>query len=136
MLESLKQRARLLKGELHALYLVARDRRTPWYAKLIIALVVAYSLSPIDLIPDFIPLLGYLDDLLLLPLGIYLALQLIPTDVLDDARRRAADSPAALPKRWFAAWLVIILWLVALAAAAIVIASLLDDMEIQTWIGA
>src|SRR5262245_43825965 len=135
MLESVKQRARLLKGELHALYLVARDRRTPWYAKLIIALVVAYTLSPIDLIPDFIPLLGYLDDLLLLPLGIYLALQLIPPEVLDDARRRAADTPGALPKRWSAAWLVISLWLVALAAAAILIARLLD-LETQTWIGA
>ena len=122
MLAKLKQRARTLRSEIHALYLAARDPRTPWYAKAIIAGVVAYALSPIDLVPDFIPILGYLDDLLLLPLGIYLALRLIPAEVLADARRRAAATSSALPKRWSAALAVVTLWLVALVAVAILIA--------------
>jgi len=99
MLNGLKQLrllARRLKNEITTLYLAARDPRTPWYAKAIIACVVAYALSPIDLIPDFIPVLGYLDDLLLLPLGIYLALKLIPAEVLIDARRRAGEVPSNL----------------------------------------
>ena len=122
MLEKLQQRARTLKREVHALYLAARDPRTPWYAKAIIAGVVAYALSPIDLVPDFIPILGYLDDLLLLPVGIYLALQLIPGEVLTDARRRAAETSSALPKRWAAALVIVALWLVALVAVGIFIA--------------
>src|SRR5512139_2548370 len=72
LIEKLGSRARALKRETVALYLTARDPRTPWAAKLVIAIVVAYALSPIDLIPDFIPVLGYLDDLVLLPLGIFL----------------------------------------------------------------
>jgi len=116
------------------LYLAARDPRTPWYAKAMIACVVAYALSPIDLIPDFIPVLGYLDDLVLLPLGIYLALKLIPTEVLIDARRRATEAPATLPKRWSAALLIVILWLVALVVVGIMIARSFDT-EAQILIG-
>jgi len=117
------------------LYLAARDPRTPWYAKAVIACVVAYALSPIDLIPDFIPVLGYLDDLLLLPLGIYLALKLIPAAVLIDARRRAAEAPAKLPKSWSAALSIIILWLVALVVVGIMIARSFDA-ETEHLIGA
>src|SRR5262245_45141629 len=73
----LHQRARRLKAEIWALYLAARDLRTPWYAKLLVAGIVAYACSPIDLIPDFVPVLGYLDDLVLLPLGIALAMRLV-----------------------------------------------------------
>ncbi len=127
MFDQLKTRAKALKGEIYALSLAARDPRTPWYAKTVIACVVAYALSPIDLIPDFIPILGYLDDLLLLPLGIYLTLKLIPAEVLTDARSRAAKSAATLPKRWPAALIVIILWLVAMAVVGFMIARTFDS---------
>jgi len=137
MLNGLKQLrllARRLKNEITTLYLAARDPRTPWYAKAMIAGIVAYALSPIDLIPDFIPVLGYLDDLLLLPIGIYLALKLIPAEVLIDARRRASEGPSNLPKRWSAALVIIILWLVALAVVGIMIARTVDT-EAQILIG-
>jgi uncharacterized membrane protein YkvA (DUF1232 family) len=71
--------------------LACRDSRTPWYAKLVVGLVVAYALSPIDLIPDPIPVLGYLDDLILLPLGILLSRKLIPADVMEHCRRQASE---------------------------------------------
>ena len=89
MLDSLRQRARLLKRETLALYLAARDSRTPWYAKLLAVAIVAYALSPIDLIPDFIPVLGYLDELVLIPAGIALVIRLVPREVMADARERA-----------------------------------------------
>jgi uncharacterized membrane protein YkvA (DUF1232 family) len=84
-----RERARGLKGEVLALYLACRDPRVPWYAKALAALVVAYALSPIDLIPDFIPVLGYLDDLVLVPLGVLAVRAMIGRDVMDDCRRRA-----------------------------------------------
>ena len=115
LFERLKNRARELKLEIVALYLAARDPRTPWFAKVFVACVVAYALSPIDLIPDPIPVLGYLDDLLLLPFGIFLAVKLIPADILADCRTRAAAMNVALPKNWRAAGVIILLWLTALA---------------------
>jgi uncharacterized membrane protein YkvA (DUF1232 family) len=78
LLATLKQRARLLKSETFALYLAARHPQTPWYAKFLAAGIVAYAFSPIDLIPDFIPILGYLDDLILIPIGIALVIKLVP----------------------------------------------------------
>ena len=135
MLEKLKAHAKALQGEIHALYLAARDPRTPWHAKAIIACVVAYALSPIDLIPDFIPVLGYLDDLLLLPLGIYLAMKLIPVEVLIDARRRAAAIPRNLPKCWSVALFIIILWVTALLVIGIMIARAFNA-ETEHFIGA
>ena len=90
-----KARARALKRDTYALYLACRDPRVPWYAKALAAAVVAYALSPIDLIPDFIPVLGYLDDLLLVPLGLALALRLIPAPVMAECRREAAARLAA-----------------------------------------
>lgn len=113
MLEHLKTAARALKRETVALYLAARDPRTPWLARLMVAIVVAYALSPIDLIPDFIPVLGYLDDLILLPLGIWLALKLIPEQVMADARARAAQAQSPLPRSLAAAAVVIALWIAA-----------------------
>lgn len=89
-LETWKARAKALKVEIHALMIAYRDPRTPWAAKACALLVVAYALSPIDLIPDFIPVLGYLDDLILLPFGIALAIRLIPPEVMDEARKTAA----------------------------------------------
>jgi len=110
--EYLKHRAQALKRETHALYLAARDPRTPWHAKLVIAIVVAYALSPIDLIPDFIPLLGYLDDLLLLPLGIFLALKLIPSAVLVDARDAAQRADGQLAHSRVAAVVIVLVWVI------------------------
>ena len=88
MLTTLRQRARAIKRDTLALYLAARHPDTPWYAKALAVLIVGYALSPIDLIPDFIPVLGYLDDVILLPAGIFLCIRLIPAHVLDDCRAR------------------------------------------------
>ncbi len=89
MMTAWKERARQLKRETYALYLAYRDPRTPWYAKVFAAVVVGYAFSPIDLIPDFIPVLGYLDDLALIPLGVAVALRLIPAQVMADSREQA-----------------------------------------------
>jgi uncharacterized membrane protein YkvA (DUF1232 family) len=90
MLKKFQARARELKREAYAIYVAARDPRTPWYAKALIFFVVAHTFSPIDLIPDFIPVLGYLDDLIITPGGIWLAVRLIPPEVLEEARATAA----------------------------------------------
>ena len=114
-----KQRARRLKQETVALYLAYRDPRVPWYARAFALLVVAYAFSPIDLVPDFIPVLGYLDDLLLVPLGIVLALRMIPPDVMAESRERAAQiSAEGKPTNWAAAAVIVVVW-VALAALAV-----------------
>ncbi|GMA17416.1 DUF1232 domain-containing protein [Deinococcus metallilatus] len=113
MWQRLREFARHLKAELLALSFAARDPRTPWPARALALLVLAYALSPIDLIPDFIPVLGQLDDLLLVPAGLWLALRLIPAEVLADARARAAAHPARLAR---SAWgLALMLALYALA---------------------
>jgi uncharacterized membrane protein YkvA (DUF1232 family) len=103
-----------LKRELFALHLAAGDPRTPWYAKAFVACVVAYALSPIDLIPDPIPILGYLDDLLLLPLAMYVALKMIPEPVWAECRRKAAVSDTKLPKSYVAAATIVLVWSVGL----------------------
>ena len=113
--EKLGQRARELNREVAALLLAARHPRTPWYAKLLMLLIVAYAVSPIDLIPDFIPVLGYLDELILLPAALYLTLRLTPTTVLEDSRARAADWLAARktrPVSYPAAFVVVLIWIV------------------------
>lgn len=116
-----KQHARKLKTETYALYLAYRDPRTPWYARLFAACVVGYAFSPIDLIPDFIPVLGYLDDLILVPLGIALALKLIPANVMAECRARAqAESGAGRPASRVAALIIVGVWLL-LAVLAIVL---------------
>ena len=86
-----KVKAQQLKTEVYALYLAYKDRRTPWYAKVFTAVVVGYAFSPIDLIPDPIPVLGYLDDLVLIPLGAYLAVKMIPPQVMEESRARAKE---------------------------------------------
>jgi uncharacterized membrane protein YkvA (DUF1232 family) len=116
-LERWKTWAKSVKLEAHALFLAYRDPRTPWYAKALAICVVAYALSPIDLIPDPIPILGYLDDLMLLPLGILLVRRLIPPDVMADCRRQAADRQPGRPKTWPAAVIIVLIWAAVLAAA-------------------
>lgn len=112
LLENLKQRLGDLKGETFAIYLAARHPETPWYAKAFIAVVVAYAFSPIDLIPDFVPVLGYLDDLILIPLGIALAIKMIPPSVLAECRARAQAAPAGgKPVNRIAAAVIIGIWL-------------------------
>jgi uncharacterized membrane protein YkvA (DUF1232 family) len=89
MIKKIKAWAAKLKKQLIVLHLAYRDLRTPWYAKALVVFIIAYALSPIDLIPDFIPVLGYLDDIILLPIGIYFALKLIPYEVIKEAKIRA-----------------------------------------------
>jgi uncharacterized membrane protein YkvA (DUF1232 family) len=119
LLAELKQRARGLKAETFALYLAARDPRTPWYAKLLVAGIVAYALSPIDLIPDFVPVLGYLDDLILIPAGIALAIRLVPDSVLADCRAQAQEIfTNGKPLSRITGVVIVVIWM-ALAALCI-----------------
>ena len=118
-LERWKARAAALKSDTYALYLACRDPRVPWFPKLIAAMVVAYALSPIDLIPDFIPVVGYLDDLILVPLGLALAIRLIPAAVLEEHRAAAAQRfSEPHPRSWagaalvFTVWGILLVWLV------------------------
>ena len=115
MLERLKLPARELKREAYTIYLAARDPRTPWYAKTLIFFVVAHTFSPVDLIPDFIPVLGYLDDLIITPGGLWLAVRLIPPEVLQEARAVAATRDVDRSLGRFGAMLIILLWILAAA---------------------
>jgi uncharacterized membrane protein YkvA (DUF1232 family) len=110
-LETWKTRASQLKVEVYALYLAYKDARTPWYAKVFSALVVGYAFSPIDLIPDPIPVLGYLDDLVLIPLGVFLALKMIPPEVMVECRIKAREVMAAgKPVNKLAAVVIVLVW--------------------------
>src|SRR6184192_1925348 len=110
MINSLKDWARSVKCDAHAVYLAARDPRTPWYAKALALAVAGYALSPIDLIPDFIPVLGYLDDAILLPLGILAVIKLIPPDVMVEHRLAAAAAQQHPPSK-AAALAIVAIWL-------------------------
>ena len=114
MIQRLRRWAKQLKTEIYALYLAARDPRTPLVARLVAGLVVAYALSPIDLIPDVVPVLGYLDDVILVPLGILLALRLIPSDVMAACRATAASSPDVRLRSRGGLAIVMTLWVAAL----------------------
>ena len=110
LLHRLRQWARTLKRDVVALYFAARDPRVPWYAKVVASCVAAYALSPIDLIPDFIPVLGYLDDVLLVPLGIALAIRLIPPAIFHEHRETAAAHLANRPTSKIGAVVIIGIW--------------------------
>jgi uncharacterized membrane protein YkvA (DUF1232 family) len=106
-----KEKASDLKVQTLALYFAYRDPRVPWYAKVWIAIVVAYAFSPIDLIPDFIPVLGYLDDFVLIPMGVWLALKMIPAHVMAESREKAREAARGdAPEFKFMTWIVIGLW--------------------------
>ena len=107
-----KKRAQQLKTEVYALYLAYKDPHTPWYAKAFSAVVVGYAFSPIDLIPDPVPVLGYLDDLVVVPLGAYLAIKMIPAEVMEESRKKAKDVMAeGKPVNKVAAVVIVILWI-------------------------
>jgi uncharacterized membrane protein YkvA (DUF1232 family) len=118
-LEVWRQRARRLKRETYALYLVARDSRVPWYTKALALAIVGYALSPLDLIPDFVPVIGFLDDLILVPLGIALVLRLTPRAVLEDCRTQAQQElesgqlARSVPAR-IATVIIVLAWLIGL----------------------
>lgn len=106
-----KQWARTIKRDVHAVWLAARDPRTPWFAKALALVVAAYAISPIDLIPDFIPVFGYLDDIIIVPLGIMLVTKLIPPEVLSEHRETAAKA-SERPVSRVAAGVVIAIWII------------------------
>ena len=120
VLAKLKQWARALKRDAFAVYFAARDPRVPWYAKALGIAVAAYAFSPIDLIPDFIPVLGYLDELIILPLGIALVVRLIPPELMAEHRARAA-AVQGRPVSFAAAAAIVVVWLAALALCVLVI---------------
>ena len=121
-IKSWRTKSKQLKGEVYALYLAYKHPRTPWYAKVLAALIIGYTLSPIDLIPDFIPVVGYLDDLIIVPLGIALLIKIIPRDILEECRKKAqSDFLNRKPKNWIAAIIIVLIWLLAIYLTSIVI---------------
>jgi uncharacterized membrane protein YkvA (DUF1232 family) len=117
MLDQLKTWAAALKREALVLWFASRDSRAPWHAKWLCVFIVAYALSPIDLIPDFIPIIGLLDEIILLPAAIWLVLKLIPREVLLDSRARAQawlEAHRPKPRNWVAAAVIVLLWIMAL----------------------
>ncbi|MBB3126799.1 uncharacterized membrane protein YkvA (DUF1232 family) [Paenibacillus rhizosphaerae] len=120
MMEQLKAWAKQLKRQVFILYYAYRDIRSPWYAKLFSMCVVAYAFSPIDLIPDFIPVIGYADDLILIPLGVLAAIKMMPGEVIEDAKKKSdARMNQGKPVNWVAGVLIILLWAAVLAAVLI-----------------
>ena len=115
LLSDIKAWARILKREVHAIYLAAQSPRVPWYTKCLALAVVGYALSPIDLIPDFIPVLGYVDDLIIVPLGIWLVLSLIPAEVMTACRARADEAVTGSHGK-IAAFVIIAIWILGGAA--------------------
>ena len=120
---NLKERATKLKTDIPAVFLALKDGKTPWYAKVLAAVVVVYALSPIDLIPDFIPVLGYLDDLIILPALVALCIKYVPKEVLADCRSRARGMwGGGKPEKWYYAIPFVLIWvgLIALIVLALI----------------
>lgn len=115
MIQRIKTWARKLKRKIFLLYFAYQDRRTPWYAKIFAVCIVAYAFSPIDLIPDFIPVLGYLDDVILIPLGIAFVLKMIPASVIREHEAAAEERmKRGKPKNWVAGSLILFVWIAAI----------------------
>ena len=127
-IDSWKARAQQLKTEVYALYLAYKDPRTPWYARIFAAGMVAYAFSPIDLIPDFIPVLGYMDDLVLIPLGVFLAIRMIPVEVMSESRRQARQLMAqGKPVNKVAATIIVLIWIGLAALVGVMVYRWLKD---------
>jgi uncharacterized membrane protein YkvA (DUF1232 family) len=119
-LETWKQRARRLSAQTYALYLAYRHPRTPWYAKVFAALIVGYVFSPIDPIPDFIPGVGLLDEMVVVPIGVLLAAKMIPPDVFEECREKAREVvEGEKPVSWIAAVVIVAVWVLCVALAVI-----------------
>lgn len=111
MINKIKAWAKKLKQNISTLYIAYKHKATPWYAKLMAVITVSYALSPIDLIPDFIPVLGFLDDAILLPVLIWLSLKLIPKSVIEECKEKSKESfENERPKNYFVAGAIILLW--------------------------
>lgn len=111
IMKKIKTWAKNLKKQIFVLYLAYKDKRVPWYAKLFTICVVAYAFSPIDLIPDFIPIFGYLDDIIIVPLGIILALKMIPNEVILECKVKTEEiMKNGKPKNWVVGSLIILIW--------------------------
>ena len=117
MYQKIKQWAKTIKKEVLMVWLVAKDQRTPAWIKILALMIAAYALSPIDLIPDFIPVLGYLDDLIIVPLGLLLVMKLTPKEIIEDCRIRASLLAERPVNRWAAA-MIILIWLLFLGYLA------------------
>ena len=126
MIDQAKQWARIVKRDVHALYRAGRDPRVPWYAKALALCVAGYALSPIDLIPDFVPVLGYLDDVIIVPLGILLVVKLIPPEIMAEHRALAAAAEER-PASRTAAIVIALIWLGCIALAGWLCYRLLVD---------
>jgi uncharacterized membrane protein YkvA (DUF1232 family) len=120
MLAKLRFRVRALKSESYAIYLAARDPRTPWAARIILLLVAAYAISPLDLIPDFIPVLGVLDDLIIVPAGVRLALGMIQPEVMADARERARIETPGRSLGLIGVGIILLIWILAIICIALI----------------
>ena len=117
MINRWKEWARTIRRDAHALYLAARDPRVPWYAKGLAVAVAGYAASPIDLIPDFIPVVGYLDDLIIVPLGVALVIKLIPAEILAE-HREVASAAQDRHVSWTATTIFVVLWIAVIAFCA------------------
>ncbi|MEK1832910.1 YkvA family protein [Priestia megaterium] len=127
MLNQLKLWAKKLKKQLFILYLAYKDERVSWYTKLFTACVVAYAFSPIDLIPDFIPVLGYIDDIIIAPLGIMLALKMLPISVIEDCTIKAEELiQNEKPQNWVAGSIIIVVWLLILMWSCFIVFKFLN----------
>jgi uncharacterized membrane protein YkvA (DUF1232 family) len=114
-IKSWETKAKQLRVEIVALYLASKHPGTPWYANVLAALIIGYALSPIDLIPDFIPVVGYLDDFIIIPAGIVLLIKIIPRDVLEECRAKAqSDLLNGRSKNWVAGAVIVLIWLLAM----------------------
>ena len=121
-MSKLKDRAKKLKTDVPAVFLALKEKRTPWYAKIIAAIVVVYALSPVDLIPDFIPVLGYLDDVIILPALIALCIKCIPKEVFEDCRARSEGLwNGGKPKKWYYAIPFVLIWVAVIALIVLAI---------------
>jgi len=110
-LKSWKAKAVGLKNETYALYLASKDPRTPWYAKALAVLIIGYALSPVDFIPDFLPVIGYLDDLVIVPAGIALLIKMIPREIMEECRSKSRSQPLSGKKNWVAASIIFFIWM-------------------------
>ncbi|MFJ7309714.1 YkvA family protein [Peribacillus frigoritolerans] len=127
MFDKIKTWARSLKRQIFILYFACKDERVPWHAKVFTACVVAYAFSPIDIIPDFIPILGYLDDVILVPIGIMIALRMISKNVLTDCEVKAEEMMKnGKPKNWIVGSLIVMIWVLIIIWAIIYIYRLMN----------